>query len=575
MILPHPALWLLQKRKLAGVFRKQVRRAKTLKGAMLALTGILVLGLWLASFLFGTLARNVSGRTQPGAFQYSTDLVQVAIAALTMINILASLGFRGLFIPKEEIELLFSAPVSRADVVRYRLLVNFGRTLFGSLIFAAVATRSAPVPLYAFLGAFLAMQTIPVLGQSFSILAGDAENRFFAKAPRRLFKIAGIAGFFVFVMIAVALFATEKDSFRKFVQQLVNDGGTGVLQLPVVKALTSFARPWALAITAQSAGQFLLWFGVSLAIWVAMFELAARLPVDFRELSLETSADWAKRLNRVRRGGGAASHAPVSKSTIGWNVPWVAGRGRFGALAWRKLASMVRKSRTALTVSIIILLVAGVGLPMLMQHGNRNNPEPFITIMITVVGMMYLCNGLRFDFREDLDKMEFLKTCPVSGWKIFVATLLPETLLVSLLIFLVHAIRYTVEGRLDPILFFIIPTTPLLTFIWIAVDNIAYLFAPVRPVAGQDTMLQNAGKAFIMMIVRMLAIALFIALAAIPYISWKIVCSIANIHISESWPAIDFAIALTGIPIAFGEAAILAWVGGVMIRRFDVAFDRG
>ena len=47
------------------------------------------------------------------------------------------------------------------------------------------------------------------------------------------------------------------------------------------------------------------------------------------------------------------------------------------------------------------------------------------------VGTLYLCAGLRFDFREDLDAMESLKAWPVRPWRVFLATLLPEVVLVS------------------------------------------------------------------------------------------------------------------------------------------------
>ncbi|MFN0207824.1 MAG: putative ABC exporter domain-containing protein [Planctomycetota bacterium] len=576
MILPHPGLWLLQKRKFAGTFRKQIRRAKTPKGAALAIIGILVVGIWFSSFLFGQIvgSRNVSDGGGQSANPHALEIVQGALATLALINIFTSLGFRGLFIPKEEIELLFSSPVSRSDIIRYRLIVNFGRSLFGSIIISILAMQRSAVGIYGFVGTFLAMQTLPIVGQSVSIIAGDIENRWMTKAPRWLFKLVGGVGAIAVIAIIGALFIPSGDSWKRVVTFLANEGGTGIFQNPVVATISSIARPWALMITAESAGQFFIWFGVSVVIWIALFEFAARIPVDFRELSLETASDVAKRLNRIRRGGAGGSE-PISKTTAGWNVPWIAGRGRFGALTWRKLTSMVRKARTALLTSIFILAITTVILSFILKSSRAQSAEPWITIIITLVGVMYLCNGLRFDFREDLDKMEVLKTCPVPGWQIFISNLLPQTVFVSLLVYTAHIVRFFIDGTAHHILIVIIPATPLITFIWAAVDNIVYLFAPVRVVAGQDTMLQNAGRMFIMMIVRMVAIAIFILAASSPFLIWTILCELLPFNISESFSIVNIIIGLLGMPLAAIEAAFLAMVGGVMIRRFDVAFDRG
>src|SRR6185503_10367690 len=124
-----------------------------------------------------------------------------------------------------------------------------------------------------------------------------------------------------------------------------------LIELPLVKAVLLPLRPWAALITATDAATFFTWLAVCALIWYVGFELTARIPVDFRELSLATSADVAKRLNRVRRGALGASSGSVSKRTLGWELPWVFGRGGFGAIAWLKLASIVRKARGTLLIS--------------------------------------------------------------------------------------------------------------------------------------------------------------------------------------------------------------------------------
>ena len=45
---------------------------------------------------------------------------------------------KGLYLPKSELHALLSAPISSADLVRYRLLVGGGKTALSGVIFVAL-----------------------------------------------------------------------------------------------------------------------------------------------------------------------------------------------------------------------------------------------------------------------------------------------------------------------------------------------------------------------------------------------------------------------------------------------------
>jgi PAS domain S-box-containing protein len=110
-----------------------------------------------------------------------------------------------------------------------------------------------------------------------------------------------------------------------------------------------------------------------------------------------------------------------------------------------------------------------------------------------------------------------VRSWPIAPWKVFLATLLPETLLVSVMITLGVAGVAIYRQDPDPRLALLVAVVPLAVLVWTSIDNATFLFAPVRTNAAQDGALQNAGRAMMLMLMRMIGLALALGLAVIPY----------------------------------------------------------
>jgi hypothetical protein len=305
-------------------------------------------------------------------------------------------------------------------------------------------------------------------------------------------------------------------------------------------------------------------------LWLAAFELTARLPVDFRELSLATSADVARRLQRLRRGGAGVGGSKADKVALSWRVPWLLGRSPFGAIAWLKFVAMMRKARGTVLFSILVVAFVAIGFPIIAHRGGGPDGELLGAGMIAAVGSMYLAAGLRFDFRQDLELMDLVKTWPVAPTRIFVATILPEVLLITLLLsgaILARAACVGFQAELLPILFF----QPLVTFAWIAVDNAVYLYSPVRFTPGQEGALQHMGRSLLLLLLRMTLLAVALAIAGAPAAALVLGADTLGLEAGLAWMiALSYAwlvLLIVNVALVFG--------GGWILRRFDVARDRG
>ncbi len=568
MILGDAALRRLAGLKLRGLLRKRLRRIRRPANAVFAVIGTVLMAAWLFAIAF---------RGEGGALLPPEDLalaVQGGALLLVLMTAISALSHRGLYLPPAEIELLLSAPLARSDLVRHRVLSGLGRALFGGVIIGVMAGRWMPRPEFGFLGAFVATLFLPLIGQGVSLLAGSAENRVAGRLSRLPLRWINLA--LVMAVVPVFVAASSDGGWAERLRQLGPEGGLrGVAEHPLALALGAPFRPWAMMMTAGDLSVFLAWLALNAVLWVGLFELVARIPIDFRELSLSTSADIARRLRRHRRGRTGASGMSVSRRAAGRRIPWLFGRGPFGAIAWRKSCSILRKARgTLFTGAFIIGLLTVVALVATPKVATSGHPLPVAAIgpaLIAMIGTIYLCAGLRFDFREDLDQMEAMKAWPVAPWRLFLATLVPEVLLVSLFVSTGIAVFAALTGSVHPAQVGIVTGVPLIVLLWTSIDNAVFLYAPIRYTPGQEGALHHAGRALTLMLLRMVVFAA---------VSLGVVLSIATALLLRntfdlSQAAMQsIALGLSALALV-AEIVLLLRVGGWTLRRFDVARDTG
>jgi len=572
----HPALRLLFWLKLRGGLRMQVRKLRRPSSwIFLIVGGLLVFG-WILAVIFGRSLDTARAPVAPEILRLGVDFGLLVLVVLTLVG---AFQYRGLYLPREEIELSFSAPLSRSQLVRYRMATNLMRSLFAALLFGFLASRRLPNGLYAFLGTFLVMMTIPIFGQALALALGETENRlgkFMRRVPLRFVSV--VLGAAVGIAV-VFLIITPGPGMPR----VLTDGTSWLADLgqhPFVRAALLPVAPWGRMITATSAGEFLPWFTAGVGAWILLHEMTARIRIDYRELSLATSADVARRVAMARRGGWSASKSQVMQPVKGSGAPWLFGRGGFGAIAWLETTSMLRRARGTLLLSlmVVVLLVVltgsigrgGEGAPW--RHDSQQKSLLFGSLLISMLGTIYLCAGLRFDFRGRLEQMELVKAWPLAPWRIFTATILPETLFVSGLVVLAVAGRAVWMGAFHPVVLAVIAFQPLVVLTWVALDNAVFLHSPVRYVPGQESALQHMGRSLVLMLLRMLVLGIVVVVGLAPAAGLAFLLhGVLGVE-KQATTAAAAAVAWVGI-VAVDVG--LVWFGGRMLARFDVARDKG
>jgi hypothetical protein len=566
------ALRLLFVLKLRAALRMQVRKLrKPLNWLFLAL-GLLLLVGWAGAALAG---RHAVSRADvaPAVLQLGVEIGLFSLLALTVIG---AFQHRGLYLPKDEIERFFSAPLARADLVRYRLLTVLSRSLLAAAFFGLIAARRLPGPAWAFAGMLTALLTMPLVGQLVAVLLGDAENRL-ARLSRRLpLRLASVligvllGGALAWVLIAGGAEQPEVLGER--------EGWLAQLSAhPLVRIATLPVTPWARMITASSAVEFLPWLALAAGAWLVLYGALTRISIDFRELSLETSADVARRIRQARRMGWSGGAAGSARAGRVRGVPWLFGVGRFGAVAWLETASLIRRARGTILLSAAVVALLTLLSATLTQvspgEGEQAEQRALVlsVALISCLGTIYLCAGLRFDFRARLDHMEQVKSWPLAPWRLFLATIAPEVLLVSLILCVAVVARAAWIGILHPGLVAVVAFQPLVVLTWVALDNAVFLRAPVRYVPGQESALQHIGRSILLLFLRMLLLGVVALCALLPAAAVGL-----GLRLGLELP-LPVAVSAAGAVAWAGLFAVdagLVWLGGRMLVRLEPGSER-
>ena len=330
-----------------------------------------------------------------------------------------------------ELHFLFPAPVTRRQLVQYKLMQAQVGILFGSLVSAFFSGARLLHPdgwarVFAF-WLFLAIMHLHGIGASF--VRTDLMEAGWSGVRRRLLSIAVILVVVAGVVISArpawfalgqavsTLFGPDDDTkmanLGALGQALAKAGKSGIAGV-VLWPFLALPR----LVLAQTLPEFLRYAAIGGAILLVHYVWVIRADTSFEEASLELSqkvaARRAARLDNMRRGGKLATRAG--------RFPWkLSPRGRPEiALVWKNLVNLSR------VTPFRALFVLGAVLFGALLWGNQRAEThegpwfltAFVCALIAGITSVLGAVFLRNDLREDLFRIDSLKTMPLAGHQI-------------------------------------------------------------------------------------------------------------------------------------------------------------
>ena len=540
MPLMHPALWKLSRLRLTGIRRRMFRGIKTPRGAAFFVIGIVMLALWLGP----SIAMSFALPRNPNDLAMLHSLAPLAIVGMCVLSLATSAGERAIYFSPGEVDFLFAGPFGRRELLLYKILGGLAGFVFSAAIFSIFFARMAVSWHAAYIGVFLAIVFVQQFTMAFVLLGQTMAEH----AYTRMRKLA-LYGVGALIAVAVGKVLTLRSSgnMLEVLRQAHESSFLKYVLLPL--------EPFARTMTAANASELLTWGAASLAIDLALFLFVMRLDAEYREAAVHVSQKMYDRIQRAQRSGMAqSSKAGVAKRRVP-QLPHLFGAG---PVAWRQTVNLVRNSRSI----VVFMLFMGIAVAMpLSGKGDAQSQVWALVAGLMVWLTIFLSTMLRYDFRSDIDQMDWLKMMPLRASAIAAGQLIVPVALCSILQIGLIAAAVAYAGR--PIMLVLaILFAPPLNLLLIGVDNILFLLYPTRLAAFSPGDIQLFGRQLLFMLLKVLLVAVACAVAAVlggaAYLAFG---ASAAAFVAVTWVVL----------LALGAATIP--LVARLFRRFDVSLD--
>jgi hypothetical protein len=526
----HPLTWLLW-RDTRNVAESLLARVSKPRGALA------IAGLTLFAVSVGVVTRSVPGFAQNvNVFGAPTLMVLVVLGAFSPV---------GLYFRPADVDWLLTAPLTRAELVLYNVMLRARVALLSGLFLSLLPTWRGTGWWQAFTGYTLVFLLLQISGQWLAVVRAWLALRV-SSAGRYLIALAFTA--LPAAAAAVELRARRDLSFAEFFRDS--------LSLAVIGAP---ARPFLATVAAHGALEWALWASVSAVILAALVAHTCRLDVPYREAAIRQSERRALRFARMRSGGGAFG---ASRSTAR-RVPMFPHLAGAGPVAWRQIQELVRNPRGVLLLLSIVGLVsaAAVVIPWL-RDGDRNLVVQMGRAGVVLVISLPLLMGdnLACDFRRDLDRMGQLKSWPIRPLALVAGQLAPATAFATAVQVLgVIALQVTTSAMPLAFTVLVLMVMPVVSWLALCIDNLLFLWMPYRTVPEDPGDVAFVG--------RTMATALFKLVVIATILLGTLEINLAALRWTGS------QVAAIAVPLL---SLLLACAGGTLavanaFRRYDVA----
>jgi ABC-2 type transport system permease protein len=536
------SLWFLVFLGVRARYRRILRGLATVKGFLLMLLGLafialIIIGPWASRYL----PSYPRGPASEPLQRYGP----AGLLAFASLFLFASTKHRGVYFSPAEVDFLFQAPLSRRELIAYRLATNLVHTAFSSLFVGAMLFNYLRSYWQTAAGLFLTFAFLNLLQTAASLLAGTLEERVVARGRRF---IALVLVFFALLIFSATTAAIRGGAeFRDALREIVGSPAAGWALLPF--------KVFSETLSAPDLARFLPWAAGAVLVDLALLALVLRLDVDYTEASLETSRKIHRRLQDLRRGGRMVTSARKLRLPL----PLPGRCGGFLPVAWRQAQELVRE--TPGSAFLLAIFAVGAFVPVAIFSEGEDLRARAGGAMGILVALPFILSGwFRFDFRGDLDRMELLLGLPVRPAMVALGQVLVPALILGCLqaaglagLIFLNPGQETVPARI--FLLFCFP----LNLLFVAIENLLFLLYPVRTAPSAPGDFQALGRALIAFFLKVVAFVLVAGLGFLTaYGAWATTGSKA-------------AGALAGLAfLGFADAGMILLVGRAF-ARFDVS----
>jgi hypothetical protein len=547
------ALWLLLWLKFRGWLRRLGRNARTVKGVVLLVIGVFFFGCVLLNpiiaYFFG-----MADSDRAESLDRTRHFSALGLFSYCALTVLFASGERAVAFTPAEVNLLFTAPFSRRQLLGYKIVASFLACLITSLFMTVFLLSRGAWPVAAYIGLVLTFEFLSLFGMAISLLINTIGARAY-NLPRRLVLVGLLAvGLLVLLSLGRDLFQLGSAELLERIDQ------STVFQV-VLAPFNWFVHTF----TALSWRDLLANGALGLAVDLALVVVVFALDAQYLEASASASERIYARLQRIRSGGAFAAYRS-SGGKARFSLPSLPRWGGAGAIAWRQLTTAVRSLR-GLLFFLIFFAVIVAAVPVGLSFGGEETRHPDVGrgIAIALLAMTFLSlpSMLAFDFRDDIDRMDVLKSLPIAPAWLVVGQLLAPVLLLSVIQLGMMTVIQIIWGGVAEVLLGTVFLCWPVNFLSLGIDNLLFLWFPTRQAVAMPGDFQLMGRQMLVTLAKTLILLIAGGIALLFGIIVYLFLTDKNL----------VAAMLTALVVLLPFVAALVPLLVLAFRHFDVARD--
>jgi hypothetical protein len=538
----HPALVKLLKLRGRGMLRRIKRGLKKPAGILFAIFAVIMGTLWLVPAVIGSFTAPPL-EPEPVRRYGPAVLLIMVIANLFNRNAQHSVHFS-----PAEIDVLYPAPFSRRQLLTYKVSIALLSSIGVGLLLSIFIWRYAGNWLFAAVSMSLAILLVNLLSMA-AMLGGQ----FLAGAMRSFVQkliAAAIGAGLVLTIVATMPIDRERGVLENI---------DAVLDSPIVSALLLPLSVFTEMLTAESWLIFAGFLALALVMCGGVFSINVMLDARGIEAAIERGTRYHKDMERAKKSSGiVVTYSERSARLRVSKLPWLGGAG---PILHRQLTTALRSAGSLVMPVTVSLGIFGflVAVAARESQAAAIGPAMFGVFFLAIL----LPQMLQFDFRGDLDQLDWLKILPIPPVPMVVGELITPVAIITVAQWILIAFTAIVApevslGALIAVGAVLLP----LNFLNLAIDNGMFLAYPTRKLAAGFADLAALGRNMLLFFGK--AIILFVCAAAaalVALIAWWLG--------GGSWTAFTFA---AWIVLAI-SCVISVPLVAKLFQQFDVSRD--
>lgn len=534
------ALVKLMQLRLRGLRRQMLRGLKTPRGAVLFTLGMLTLLLWLGPSVAMAIAKHE--RSDPETVRAVAPL---ALLGICLITLLTAGKQKSVYFSPAEVDFLFAGPFSRRHLLVYKISGSAASAMLIALFLSMVFLQHATLWIAAFAGCFLSLLLIQWFSTAILLIGQTLAERAYTRARRAVLLVVLVVAA---AGVGPAIAGGAERGFLPLARAL--------RQSTVGCCLLAPFEPFGRTITAPRVLPDLVgWGTLALAVDLCLLGLVMWLDVNYLESAVAVSQKLYQRRQQARRQGGAW----VASGRAAWHLPALPWLGGAGPIARKQLITVIRCMR-----GLVVFLIVGGAIAVSTLVATRETPNVGVGVLVFQMLLITIlfARTLPFDFRGDLDCMDWLKSLPLKSTAIAAGQLITPTLLMTAIHLLVLGVMAPFLDAPPAVLLLVAAFTLPFNFLLFGLENLFFLLFPARIVPATPGDLQHIGRTMVELFVKILALAACCGAAA----AWGGL----GYFLSGGSQVVFLAMAWLGLAaVASTTVPGLAWA----FRKFDVSVD--